>query len=260
MTARAGTSTPMRSSRRSATDATSCSSRSRSPASPRRSSASDCPVDLLVLLNAMIPLPGETGNDWWANTGSGEAHRAYLASLGITGTDAQDDRVVYFHDVPDAVVEEAFARGEPQQSMTPMGQPFALRAWPDVPTRVLAGRDDRLFPVEFQRRVARERLGHRGRRDRGRPHGRPEPPARARRAARALPPGAGARLIAEPPRRVRDASLSAPPWRARGTSIRRRAPHPRQTTAVQSRPGWSRSGSRAPGGRRVSTSCPGASR
>ena len=84
-------------------------------------------VDLLVLLNAMIPLPGETGNDWWANTGSGEAHRAYLASLGITGTDAQDDRVVYFHDVPDAVVEEAFARGEPQQSMTPMGQPFAAR-------------------------------------------------------------------------------------------------------------------------------------
>jgi pimeloyl-ACP methyl ester carboxylesterase len=28
-----------------------------------------------------------------------------------------------------------------------------------VPTRVLAGRDDRLFPLEFQRRVARERLG-----------------------------------------------------------------------------------------------------
>src|SRR5207249_5811973 len=31
--------------------------------------------------------------------------------------------------------------------------------WPDVPTQVLAGRDDRLFPVDFQRRVARERLG-----------------------------------------------------------------------------------------------------
>jgi pimeloyl-ACP methyl ester carboxylesterase len=43
--------------------------------------------------------------------------------------------------------------------MTPMSQPFALDAWPDVPTRVLAGRDDRLFPLEFQRRVASERLG-----------------------------------------------------------------------------------------------------
>jgi pimeloyl-ACP methyl ester carboxylesterase len=29
----------------------------------------------------------------------------------------------------------------------------------DVPTRVLAGRDDRLFPAAFQRRIARERLG-----------------------------------------------------------------------------------------------------
>ncbi len=117
------------------------------------------PIDLLVLLNAMIPLPGETGNDWWGNTGSGEAHRTYLASLGLSESDASDDRLVYFHDVPDPVVEEAFARGEPQQSMTPMGQPWPLDAWPDVPTRVLAGRDDRLFPVDFQRRVARDRVG-----------------------------------------------------------------------------------------------------
>jgi pimeloyl-ACP methyl ester carboxylesterase len=28
-----------------------------------------------------------------------------------------------------------------------------------VPTRFLQGRDDRLFPVEFQRRQARDRLG-----------------------------------------------------------------------------------------------------
>jgi len=115
------------------------------------------PVDLLVLLNAMIPLPGETGNDWWANTGSGTAHREHLASLGLPA-DA-DDRVIYFHDVPAHLVEEAFSQGELQQSMTPMAQPFPLAAWPDVPTRVLAGRDDRLFPIEFQRRVARERLG-----------------------------------------------------------------------------------------------------
>jgi pimeloyl-ACP methyl ester carboxylesterase len=31
--------------------------------------------------------------------------------------------------------------------------------WPDVPLLVIAGRDDRFFPLEFQRRVARERLG-----------------------------------------------------------------------------------------------------
>ena len=34
-----------------------------------------------------------------------------------------------------------------------------LEAWPGVPTRVLIPREDRLFPIGLQRRVARERLG-----------------------------------------------------------------------------------------------------
>ena len=40
-----------------------------------------------------------------------------------------------------------------------MTQPWPLDAWPEVPTRVLIGHDDRLFPADLQRRVARERLG-----------------------------------------------------------------------------------------------------
>jgi pimeloyl-ACP methyl ester carboxylesterase len=45
------------------------------------------------------------------------------------------------------------------QSATPLDEPWPLEAWPDVPTRVLAGRHDRMFPLEFQQRIARERLG-----------------------------------------------------------------------------------------------------
>jgi pimeloyl-ACP methyl ester carboxylesterase len=115
-------------------------------------------VDLLVLLNAMIPLPGETGNDWWANTRSHEAEREYFAQIGLPPEAADDDRAVYFHDAPADITAEAYDRGEPEQSMTPMEQPWPLDTWPDVATRVLAGRDDRLFPVAFQRRVARDRL------------------------------------------------------------------------------------------------------
>ena len=37
--------------------------------------------------------------------------------------------------------------------------PCAFDNWPAVRTRILVGRDDRFFPAEFQRRVARERLG-----------------------------------------------------------------------------------------------------
>jgi pimeloyl-ACP methyl ester carboxylesterase len=117
------------------------------------------PVSLLVLVNAMIPLPGESGNAWWSNTGSGAAQRAYHTSLGLSPDQASDDAVVYYHDVPAEVAAEAQQRTWQGQSMTPMGRPWPLPAWPEVPTRVLAGRDDRMFPLAFQRRVARERLG-----------------------------------------------------------------------------------------------------
>jgi Alpha/beta hydrolase family len=43
------------------------------------------PVELLVLLNAMIPRPGETGAEWWSNTGQQEAMHAQLGALGSAG-------------------------------------------------------------------------------------------------------------------------------------------------------------------------------
>jgi SAM-dependent methyltransferase len=81
-------------------------------------------ADLLVLVQAMVPTPGESGGDWWSNTGH-----------------------------PDAVAKSR------DQSMTPMRQPWPLAAWPDVPTRFLLCRDDHFFPPDFMRRVVRERLG-----------------------------------------------------------------------------------------------------
>ena len=116
------------------------------------------PVDLIVLLNAMIPVPGETGNAWWANTGQQKAEQDYFAKIGLPPETADDEVALYFHDVASEVVEEA-ARHIPEQTMTPMVQAGPLASWPDVPTRALIGRDDRLFPAEFQLRLAKERLG-----------------------------------------------------------------------------------------------------
>jgi pimeloyl-ACP methyl ester carboxylesterase len=68
------------------------------------------------------------------------------------------DLAAYFlHDVP----AEVAAAGENHayaEADIAFGQPCAIKRWPDVPTRVIAGRDDRFFPLEFQRRVAAERL------------------------------------------------------------------------------------------------------
>jgi pimeloyl-ACP methyl ester carboxylesterase len=117
------------------------------------------PVDLLVMLNAMVPSPGESAGEWWTNTGHAKARAEQAARDGRNLAADEDLMDAFFHDVSPEVVAEAWARGEPRQSGTPFKEPWPLREWPDVPTRFLQGRDDRFFPVEFQRRVVRERLG-----------------------------------------------------------------------------------------------------
>jgi pimeloyl-ACP methyl ester carboxylesterase len=117
------------------------------------------PVDLLVMLAAMVPSPGESPGDWWANTGHAEARRAQDERDGRPVDAPFDPMITFFHDVPPKVVSAAFKRGERAQSGTPLQKPWPLRAWPAVPTRFLMCRHDRFFPAEFMRRVVKERLG-----------------------------------------------------------------------------------------------------
>lgn len=116
-------------------------------------------VQVLVLLNAMIPLPGETFNGWWSNTDSGTARREYHARIGLSSAEAGDDAIVYYHDLTPDLRDDALAHEWQDQSATPLDEPWPLPAWPAVRIVALAARDDRMFPLEFQRRVARERLG-----------------------------------------------------------------------------------------------------
>ncbi len=116
------------------------------------------PVRLLVLVNAMTPTPGETGGEWWDATGLEADQRAYAAEIGIEpGMD--DIEALFFHDVPPEITASAMQAGEKAQSGTPFERPYPLAAWPDVKTRFLLARHDRMFPATFQRRVVRERLG-----------------------------------------------------------------------------------------------------
>jgi len=117
------------------------------------------PVRLLVLLNAMVPLPGETGHEWWAATGHQQAVAEQAARDGVPPELAMDPTYAFLHDLPPDVLAELTAAGEPAQSGRPFDDPWPLEAWPDVPTRVLHGRDDRFFPLAFQREVVRARLG-----------------------------------------------------------------------------------------------------
>lgn len=103
------------------------------------------PVERLILLNAMIPRPGES--DWWEATG----HPVEI------GPDF-DPVEVFLHDVPEAVRRDAGAHAGPQ-SGTPMSEPWPLERWPEVATDAVISRDDRFFPVDWQRALVRDRLG-----------------------------------------------------------------------------------------------------
>ena len=105
-------------------------------------------VDLIVLLAPMIPAPGDSPASYWTNTGYNDEER-----------EEYDDPIeLFYHDVPRDLAVEALSRGR-NQSDARMGEPWPLDTWPNVPTRVLLCRDDRLLPARFVRRVARERLG-----------------------------------------------------------------------------------------------------
>jgi pimeloyl-ACP methyl ester carboxylesterase len=104
------------------------------------------PVERIVLVNAMVPVPGERLADWWENTG-----HVMPADFDIVRH--------FFHDVPPEVTAQALA-GEPgQPSDALFAQPWPMPAWPRVPTRFVQGRDDRFFPAAVQRRVVKQRLG-----------------------------------------------------------------------------------------------------
>jgi pimeloyl-ACP methyl ester carboxylesterase len=115
--------------------------------------ASRRPVRHVVLLNAMIPVPGETVGEWWDHVGAAPAR---VAAAERAGYPTEFDVGTYFlHDVP----AEFIASSQPrQQSDRSWNEPCDFAGWA-APVTAIAGRDDRFFPLELQQRVARERLG-----------------------------------------------------------------------------------------------------
>jgi len=109
------------------------------------------PVESIVLIAGMVPLPGEKGDDWAANT-------AYPGAPVAAGEGEDGEVAVFYHDVPPALAAEALAHGR-RQAEAPGREPWPLDSWPDVPTRYLLCRDDRMFPANWMRGVVRERLG-----------------------------------------------------------------------------------------------------
>lgn len=103
-------------------------------------------ADRLILVAAMIPQPGETADEMWDATGW-KMPREESGAIGV-----------FYQDVDAALAAEAMSRGR-RQSETTSREPWPLGAWPNVPTHVIIGRDDRFFPADWLRGIVRDRLG-----------------------------------------------------------------------------------------------------
>ncbi|MFD0687459.1 alpha/beta hydrolase [Actinomadura fibrosa] len=115
-------------------------------------------ANVLVLVAAMIPSPGEAPGDWWSNTGYHEAVREQAArDGGATGND--DPYISFYQDVPRELADQAMRMERAHPSAASMNAPWPLKAWPDVPTRFVLCEQDRFFPPAFFRRLVPERLG-----------------------------------------------------------------------------------------------------
>jgi pimeloyl-ACP methyl ester carboxylesterase len=80
-------------------------------------------------------------------------------SLGRAGyVDSQFDDDAFYHDLSPDAIALAKRAARPQESK-PMAEPCPLERWPDVPTRYLLCKNDRVFSAATSRRVVRERLG-----------------------------------------------------------------------------------------------------
>ncbi len=120
--------------------------------------AARLPVDVLVLLAGMVPRPGESPDEWWANTGYQSAvQKQAKRDGGLTGH--ADPFVSFYHDVPRQLAEEAMSKERAHPSSAASAAVWPLKEWPDVPTRFVLCTEDRFFPPDFFRRLVRDRLG-----------------------------------------------------------------------------------------------------
>ncbi|WP_315654375.1 alpha/beta fold hydrolase [Amycolatopsis sp. PS_44_ISF1] len=127
---------------------------------------------LLVFVAGMVPVPGEAPSRWWENSG-------YTPVEGLSVIEQ------FLADVPAELAAENLARGRDQVSAE-WNEPWPPAAYPEIPTRVLLCREDRLFTPRAATARGPGTPGDHGRRDGRLAHGAAEPSGGAGRPARGV--------------------------------------------------------------------------
>ena len=131
------------------------------------------PVGGLILVNAMVPAPGETPGEWWAATGAIDAR---IAAAETGGYDTDFDLEAYFlHDLPPEEAAAVLANPGNEVDIA-FGQPCDIARWPDVATSAVVGARRPALPRRLSTGApARTRRRRSDRRSRRSPLGAGEP-------------------------------------------------------------------------------------
>ncbi len=121
------------------------------------------PVSRLVFLCALVPEPGRSldetmGADPPSSTDEWRGARRIAHPDGAASWEPESAISAMYHDCPPELAQWAASKLR-RQVWTTAREPCPLERWPDVPSSYILGTDDKAFPPEWTRRVARERLG-----------------------------------------------------------------------------------------------------
>jgi len=83
----------------------------------------------IILVNAMIPLPGETPGAWWDNTGQPAARRANDLREGRSPDADFDEATYFFHDVPPELTEYGLGKGPRSRRTSSPGATIGSSRW-----------------------------------------------------------------------------------------------------------------------------------
>jgi pimeloyl-ACP methyl ester carboxylesterase len=125
------------------------------------------PVKRIVLLGALVPMPGMSYLDYLATQEDALAPSSD-ASEDLAAGELPDDagmeitlemaKHLFYNDLDDDVAQRAWERLRPQ-AMTTFVEQCPFDQWPDVPLTYILMTGDNAVGQDWSRRVARERLG-----------------------------------------------------------------------------------------------------
>jgi pimeloyl-ACP methyl ester carboxylesterase len=120
------------------------------------------PVSRLVFLCALVPEPGRSldetiradgppSTDEWVNA------RRIAHPDGAASWEPESAISAMYHDCPPELARWAASQLR-RQVWTTSREPCPLERWPEVPSSYILGTEDKAFPPEWARRIAKERL------------------------------------------------------------------------------------------------------